>query len=165
MKIKKAIYPGSFDPLTFGHIDIVERALKIFDSLLILVAQNTQKQPMFTIDERIVFLKDHFRDNPKIQIDSLQGLLVTFMEKNHYKTCVRGLRVLSDFEYEFQMAMTNKQLYASFEVVFLLCDIKYANISSTHVKDIIRYNGNMGKYIPKSVLDVIKKKKESYYEF
>jgi len=165
MKTRKAIYPGSFDPLTFGHIDIAERALKIFDTLLILVAQNTQKQPMFTIDERIGFLKNHFKGHPQIEIASLHGLLVTYMEENHYKTCVRGLRVLSDFEYEFQMAMTNKQLFHSFEVIFLLCDMKYANISSTLVKDIIRFDGKMDKYIPKSVLDVIKKKKESCHEF
>lgn len=159
MNKKKAIYPGTFDPLTFGHLDLIERSLKVFDTLLILVAQNPQKVPFFSVTERVEIIKKQCKDDPRILVDSFDGLLVSYMKKHQFKTCVRGLRVLSDFEYEFQMAITNKQLYPSFDVFFLLCDIKYANISSTLVKEIIRYNGDAAKYVPKSVLDIIQQKK------
>lgn len=165
MNQKKAIYPGSFDPLTFGHLDLIKRSLEVFDRLTILVAQNPQKAPFLSVNERVEVIAKHFKDEPRIQVDSFEGLLVTYMKKHHYKTCVRGLRVLSDFEYEFQMAITNKQLYPSFDVFFLLCDIKYANISSTLVKEIIRYNGDVSMYVPKSVLEIIRQKKETSHEF
>jgi pantetheine-phosphate adenylyltransferase len=159
MNLKKAIYPGSFDPLTYGHLDLIQRSLEVFDNLLILVAQNPQKEPFLTVKERVNVIKKHFNGDPRVLVDSFDGLLVSYMKKHNYKTCVRGLRVLSDFEYEFQMAITNKQLYPAFDVFFLLCDIKYANISSTLVKEIIRYKGDVTKYVPKSVLDIIQQKK------
>jgi pantetheine-phosphate adenylyltransferase len=165
MNSKKAIYPGSFDPLTLGHLDMIERSLKVFDSLTILVAQNPQKQPLFSISERLEVIKNHFINDPRIHVEAFDGLLVSYMKKHHFQTCIRGLRVLSDFEYEFQMAITNKQLYPSFDVFFLLCDIKYTNLSSTLVKEIIRFNGDVSKYVPMSVIDLIKKKKETSHEF
>ena len=165
MNTKKAVYPGSFDPLTMGHLDMIERSLKVFDHLTILVAENPQKTPMFSISERVDVIKKEFKDEPRIQVDFFDGLLVTYMKKNNYKTCIRGLRVLSDFEYEFQMAITNKQLFPSFDIFFLLCDIKYANLSSTLVKEIIRFNGDVSKYVPKNVVEMIEKKKETFHEF
>lgn len=161
---KIAVYPGSFDPLTLGHLDLVQRATKVFDEIIILVAQNPQKVPLFSISERVEVIKKHFQKQTNITVDSFNGLLVSYMKKNGYRTCLRGLRVLSDFEYEFQMAITNKQLYPLFDVFFLLCDIKYANISSTLVKEIIRYRGDVKKYVPECVFELIQKK-ESSHEF
>jgi len=165
MNPKKAIYPGSFDPLTFGHLDMIERSLHVFDELTILVACNPIKKPMFTLQERVGIIKKHFQDDKRIHVESFDGLLVTYMKANSYQICIRGLRVLSDFEYEFQMAITNKQLYSSFDVFFLLCDIRFANLSSTLVKEIIRFNGDVSIYVPKSVLELIEKKKEISHEF
>ena len=165
MNIKKAIYPGSFDPLTFGHLDMIERSLHVFDQLTILVASNPQKNPMFSLQERVEALRYHFQSDPRIQVESFDGLLVDYMKANDFNICVRGLRVLSDFEYEFQMAITNKQLYPSFDVFFLLCDIKFANLSSTLVKEIIRFNGDVSLYVPTSVIKMIQQKKETSHEF
>jgi pantetheine-phosphate adenylyltransferase len=158
--LKIAVYPGSFDPLTFGHIDIVGRALKIFDRVIISVAKNVRKNYMFSLNDRIEFLKEYFKDNNYVTIDTFDGLLVTYLKKNRYKNVIRGLRVLSDFEYEFQMAITNKQLYKDFEVVFLMSDIKYANLSSSLVKEIIELNGDISNFVPQVVRDrIIKIKK------
>jgi pantetheine-phosphate adenylyltransferase len=165
MKTKRAIYPGSFDPLTFGHLDMIERSLKVFDDLTVLIAKNPQKTPMFSITERMDVIKKHFENDSRIRVESFDGLLVSYMKKHHFQTCIRGLRVLSDFEYEFQMAITNKQLYPSFDVFFLLCDIKFANVSSTLVKEIIRFHGDVTKYVPNSVIKLIEKKKETADEF
>lgn len=165
MKTKRALYPGSFDPLTFGHLDMIERSLQVFDDLTILIAKNPQKTPMFSLTERIDVIKKHFEGDSRIKVDSFDGLLVSYMKKHRFQTCIRGLRVLSDFEYEFQMAITNKQLYPSFDVFFLLCDIKFANLSSTLVKEIIRFHGDVTKYVPNSVIKLIEKKKETAHEF
>lgn len=162
MNPKKAIYPGSFDPLTLGHLDMIERSLKIFDQITVLVASNPQKNPMFTVTERVNALKHHFQGDLRIQVESFDGLLVEYMKANDFQICLRGLRVLSDFEYEFQMAITNKQLYPSFDVFFLLCDIKYANLSSTLVKEIIRFNGDVSNYVPSSVIAMIQLKKGDF---
>jgi pantetheine-phosphate adenylyltransferase len=158
--LKIAVYPGSFDPLTFGHIDIVGRALKIFDRVIIAVAKNVRKTYMFSLKERMEFLNEYFKDNTSVSIDTFDGLLVSYLKKNRYKNVIRGLRVLSDFEYEFQMAITNKQLYKDFEVVFLMSDIKYANLSSSLVKEIIGLNGNISNFVPQAVCDRVLKIKK-----
>ena len=112
---------------------------------------------MFSLNDRIEFLKEYFKDNNYVTIDTFDGLLVTYLKKNRYKNVIRGLRVLSDFEYEFQMAITNKQLYKDFEVVFLMSDIKYANLSSSLVKEIIELNGDISNFVPQVVRDRVLK--------
>lgn len=157
---KIAVYPGSFDPLTFGHIDVAERALKIFDKLVIAVAKNVRKNYMFTLEKRINFLNEYFKEKSNVFVDAFDGLLVSYLSKNSYKNVIRGLRVLSDFEYEFQMAITNKQLYKDFEVVFLMSDIKYANLSSSLVKEIIKLGGDIREFVPQVVYSEVLKMKE-----
>lgn len=158
--LKIAVYPGSFDPLTFGHIDVAERALKIFDRIVIAVAKNIRKNYMFAFRDRLHFLNEYFKGNPNVIIDTFEGLLVEYLRKNNYKNVIRGLRVLSDFEYEFEMAIANKQLYKDFEVVFLMSDIKYSNLSSSLVKEIIRLGGDVGGFVPDIVYSKVSKMKK-----
>ena len=155
-----AIYPGSFDPLTFGHIDIVERALTIFDKVIVSLAINTRKNHMFDQEQRLSFLKKYFKENSNVEVDSFDGLLIDYLKIKGYKNVIRGLRVLSDFEFEFQMAITNKLLYKNFEVIFLMSDIKWANLSSSIVKEIIELNGDTSIFVPKVVNDEIKSIRE-----
>lgn len=155
-----AVYPGSFDPLTFGHIDIVERALTIFDRVIVSLAINTRKNHMFNQEQRLGFIKNYFKDNSKVEVDSFDGLLIDYLKIKGYKNVIRGLRVLSDFEYEFQMAITNKLLYKNFEVIFLMSDIKWANLSSSIVKEIIELNGDTSIFVPKIINDEIKSIRE-----
>jgi pantetheine-phosphate adenylyltransferase len=153
---KIAVYPGSFDPLTFGHIDVANRALRIFDEIIVAVARNIRKNYMFSFEVRLYFLTEYFKNIPRIKIDSFDGLLVSYLKEHKYKNVIRGLRVLSDFEYEFQMAITNKQLYKDFEVVFLTSDLKYSNLSSSLVKEIIELGGDLSKFVPEVVLSKVK---------
>ena len=155
-----AVYPGSFDPLTFGHIDIVERALTIFDKIIVSLAINTRKNHMFNQEQRLGFIKNYFKDNINVEVDSFDGLLIDYLKLKGYKNVIRGLRVLSDFEYEFQMAITNKLLYKNFEVIFLMSDIKWANLSSSIVKEIIELNGDTSIFVPKIINDEIKSIRE-----
>lgn len=156
LKKKIAVYPGSFDPLTFGHIDIANRALGIFDELIIAVAKNVRKNYKFNLKDRVHFLNEYFKNNHSIKVDIFDGLLVSYLKEHKYKNVIRGLRVLSDFEYEFQMAITNKQLYKDFEVVFLTSDLKYSNLSSSLVKEILELGGDLSKFVPEIVLSRIK---------
>jgi pantetheine-phosphate adenylyltransferase len=149
--MKKALYPGSFDPITCGHIDIINRSLQLFDELIVAVTDNTQKDTTFSIEQRIRFIEEEYLDKPQLQVVPFNGLLVSFMKENNINTAIRGIRVFSDFEYEFQMALTNKQLYPDFEVIFLLSEISHTNLSSSLIKDIIRYHGDYDSFIPESV--------------
>ncbi len=149
--MKKAVYPGSFDPITCGHIDIINRSLKLFDHLIVAVTDNTSKQSTFSLENRVSFIRDEYKNQNELTVLPFQGLLVDFMKNHQINTAIRGIRVFSDFEYEFQMALTNKQLYPDFEVVFLLSEISHTNLSSSLIKDIIRYNGNYELFLPDSV--------------
>jgi pantetheine-phosphate adenylyltransferase len=150
-----AVYPGSFDPLTFGHIDIANRALKIFDKIVVTLAINTKKNHKFNLEQRLNFLNNYFKDYKNVIVDSFDGLLIDYLKEKNYNNVIRGLRVLSDFEYEFQMAITNKQLYEKYEVIFLMSDIKWANLSSSLVKELIELNGDISNFVPKNVNDEI----------
>jgi len=158
-----AIYPGSFDPITLGHVDVVERAVTVFDELLILVAENERKQYMFTLEERLRFVRETFKSVPQVHVDSFHGLLVEYMREKKIRVCVRGLRVLSDFEYEMRLAMTNKQLWSDYEVFYLMSDIKYANFSSSLVREILHYRGHINNFVPDTVVHYLKKKQEEDY--
>ncbi len=161
-KMNKAIYPGSFDPLTLGHIDIINRSLNLFDHLLIAVTDNSRKTPTFKLEDRIKFIKEEYNNHKGVEVLPFKGLLVDFMNNNGIKTVVRGIRVFSDFEYEFQMALTNKQLFSDIETVFLLSEITHTNLSSSLIKDIIRFKGNIDPFIPNSVKKFLMKHQKEF---
>ena len=147
-----AIYPGSFDPLTNGHIDIINRAAAIFKDLIIAVAFNSEKETLLTKNHRLEIIKESVSDINNVQIKSFNGLLVDYARKNNIFTIIRGLRTLSDFEYEFRMAIMNRSLDNSMETVFLMTDEKYSHISSSFVKEIYNLNGDVSPFIPKAAL-------------
>lgn len=145
------VYPGSFDPFTLGHKDIVERALKFCDTLYIAVSDNINKNHMFSQSERVEMIKEAFKDNSKIIVESFQGLLVDYMLAKKASFIIRGLRAVSDFEYEFQMAFANRNIESSIETIFMVPSSKYLFLSSTIVKDIARNKGDVSKLVPNSV--------------
>lgn len=149
------VYPGSFDPLTNGHLDIIERGAKLADRLVIGILKNSSKAPMFTLDERIAIMQAAISHLPNVEIISFDGLLVDFMKSQNAKTVIRGLRAVSDFEYELQMAQANRDLYPDMETMFLATKVEYSFISSTIVKEILRYGGNIRHLVPKASIEVI----------
>ena len=153
--MKIAIYPGSFDPITNGHIDIINRASELFDKLIIAVASNHQKNSLLSKDQRVAILKESLSDN-KVEIDSFEGLLVDYAANKNVSTIVRGLRTLSDFDYEFRMAIMNRNLSPSIETIFLMTDEKYSHISSSSIKEIYLLDGDISSFVPKEVLNKLK---------
>jgi pantetheine-phosphate adenylyltransferase len=149
------VYPGSFDPLTNGHLDIIERGAKLADRLVIGILKNSSKAPMFTLEERIAIMQAAISHLPNVEIISFDGLLVDFMKSQNAKTVIRGLRAVSDFEYELQMAQANRDLYPDMETMFLATKVEYSFISSTIVKEILRYGGNIRHLVPKASIEVI----------
>ncbi|HEY3251764.1 MAG TPA: pantetheine-phosphate adenylyltransferase [Ignavibacteria bacterium] len=158
MNKKTAIYPGTFDPLTFGHIDVLERAAKIFDKVIISVAESSSKKALFSIDERIELIKKAAVKLKNVEADFFNGLLVKYAEKKNAGVIIRGLRAISDFEYEFQMALTNRKISSKVETVFLMPNEKYSYISSTLVKEIAAYKGDISNFVPPSVAAKLKEK-------
>ena len=146
--MKTAIYPGSFDPVTYGHIDIIERAADIFDELIVAVLNNSAKQPLFSIDERVNILKEVLKGIPNIRILSYEGLLVDFAMECKANVIVRGLRAVTDFEYELQLAQTNSVLNEGVDTIFLTTSLKYAYLSSSTVKEVASYGGDIDKFVP-----------------
>lgn len=148
--MKKAIFPGSFDPITLGHFDIIERGVSLFDELVIAIGINSEKKYMFSLEKRIQFIKDCFKDNPKIKVVSYEGLTAEFCMKNKVDFILRGLRNPADFEFEKAIAHTNRDL-APVETVFLLTAASTSYISSSIVRDVIRHGGDYTKLVPKTV--------------
>ncbi|WP_166385201.1 pantetheine-phosphate adenylyltransferase [Polaribacter sp. 11A2H] len=148
--MKKAIFPGSFDPITLGHFDIIERGVKLFDELIIAIGINADKKYMFSLEERKKFIEDCFKDNPKIKVVTYEGLTVHFCQKNNVDFIFRGLRNPADFEFEKAIAHTNRDL-APIETVFLLTAASTSYISSSIVRDVIRNNGDYTKLVPEPV--------------
>ena len=172
MKIKKkitsrrrAVYPGSFDPVTNGHLDVIRRAAVLFDSVTIAVIANPSKKPFYTATERINFVKSAVAGekidklNPNITVASFRGLLVDYMKKTSSSVVIRGLRAVSDFEYEFQMALMNRKLNESVETVFLMTDARFAYLSSSLVREISSMGGDVSPFVPKCVLRKIRRSK------
>lgn len=156
--MKVFVYPGSFDPVTNGHIDIINRAVKICDKLIVAVLVNTNKNPTFTLEERVNLLKCALRERPKIEIESFSGLTVDYIRKKNASVMVRGLRAISDFENEFQMALINKELASDIETVFMMTNISYAFLSSSAVKELAQNNGKIDGLVPGCIKDMIIKK-------
>ena len=151
-----AVCPGSFDPVTLGHIDIIRRASKLFDKVIVLISVNyNKKSPSFSIEERVDLIKRCTTDVDNIDIDILDGLLADYVEKCNAVAIVKGLRAVSDFEYEFQMAMANKNLYSGAETIFLTTSSEYMFLSSSVVKQIAYFGGDISKFIPAEIVETV----------
>lgn len=151
----KALYPGSFDPVTYGHIDVIRRASSIFDSLTVAVLNNGAKKPLFSVDERVNMLKGVCRDIPDVRIDSFSGLTADYVAANGFDVIIRGLRAVTDFEYELQMAQTNRKLAPEADTVFLTTSLEFAYLSSTTVKEVAFFGGDISKFVPKEIEELI----------
>ena len=155
---KVAIYPGSFDPITYGHLDIVERALEIFDKVIVAIADNAEKRPLFSIEERLRMAKIIFRDTPNIIVDSFKGLLVGYVAKTNAKVILRGLRATSDFEYEFHMASMNRSLNTHLDTLFMMTSKDYFFVSSRTIKEVAKLGGGVEGLVPDLVVRRLKEK-------
>ncbi len=158
MKKRKAIYPGSFDPVTFGHLDLIERALNLFDELIVVVASNPSKKTLFTAEERVSFLKTALKHRPQVKVKSSEGLTVRLAVKEKAFTLIRGIRATSDFDYEFQMALTNRKLASKIDTMFLMPSESHFYLSSRLIKEVAQLGGDVTRYVPALVADRIKKK-------
>ena len=156
---KIAVYPGSFDPITNGHIDVIVRALHIFDGLIISVTKNPEKKPTFSIEKRLKMIKESTKHLPNVTVEAFDGLLVDFAKKKQAHAVIRGMRALSDFDYEFQMALTNRKLDPEFETIFLMTDAKYSYLSSSLVNQISSLGGEVTGMVPQVVEKYLKKSK------
>jgi len=155
---KVAIYPGSFDPITYGHIDIVERALEIFDRVIVAIARNAEKHSLFTVEERTKIVKHIFKDTPRVIVDSFKGLLVDYVDKTNAKVIVRGLRATSDFEYEFHMASMNRSLNTHLDTLFMMTNKDYFFVSSRTIKEVASLGGAVEGLVPDLVARELRRK-------
>ncbi|HEY6448703.1 MAG TPA: pantetheine-phosphate adenylyltransferase [Acidobacteriaceae bacterium] len=158
MHTVKAIYPGSFDPLTNGHLDLIARAAKIFDHLVVAILRNDAKNPLFSVEERVAMLSEGITEFDNVSVSTFDGLLVEFAREQRAHAVVRGIRAISDYEYEFQMAMMNRRLSPELETIFLMPDAKYSFVSSRLVKDVFRLGGSVDGLVPKFVVERLKDK-------
>jgi pantetheine-phosphate adenylyltransferase len=151
MSKKIAVFPGSFDPFTIGHESVIKRSLPLFDEIIIAIGTNTKKQAHFPLKTRIEMIREVFRDNPQVSVKSYSGLTVDFCKQNGARYLLRGLRTSADFEYERVIAQTNKAMFPELESVFLLTLPEHTHINSTIIRDVIRYGGDAGKFVPKAI--------------
>lgn len=157
---KKAVYPGTFDPVTNGHIDLIKRGMRLFDLLVVAVAANPQKPTLFTLDERIHFIKTATADLPSVRVEPFDTLLVDFLRQQHTHVVMRGVRAVSDFEYEFQMALMNRNLDAEMETVFLMPSEQYSYLSSRIIKEVAAYGGELKGLVPERVREGLRQRFE-----
>ena len=155
---KIAIYPGTFDPVTHGHVDLIKRGIKIFDKLIVAVAHNPNKNPLFTVSERVDMLKNITKDMNNVEVDDFGGLLVDYAHIKEASVVLRGIRAFSDFEYEFQMALTNRKLSPETETIFMMPNESFSYVSSKIIKQIAFMNGDISKFVPEVVQEYLKKK-------
>ena len=155
--MQAAIYPGTFDPLTLGHLDVIERAARIFDRLIVAVGVNASKQPLFSIEERLDMVQEIVKGMPNVEVDSFDGLLVEYCHKKKVYALIRGLRAFSDFEYEFQMALTNRKLAPDVETIFLMPKETHSYLSSSMVREIAEMHGNIEEFVPPVVQAALEK--------
>ncbi len=164
MKTKTAVYPGSFDPCTNGHLDVIKRASRLFDSLVVAVLTNSTKRPSFSVEERVEMLKTVTKDMDNVEVLSFSGLLADFMKSINSSIIIKGIRAVSDFEYEFQMALTNRTLNPELETLFLHTSQDYMFLSSSIVKEIAKYGGCLDGLVPGDLIPVIKSRFENNSE-
>jgi len=154
-----AVYPGTFDPITMGHLDIIQRALHLFDRVIVAVALNPSKAPTFTIEERLRMIRQCFPDqDPRVEVASVDGLLVDYAYRRGAKAIVRGMRAVSDFEFEFQLALMNRRLEREVETVFLMTAFRWIYISSSIIKEVARHGGDVGGLVPDHVCEGLREK-------
>ncbi|MBE5832548.1 MAG: pantetheine-phosphate adenylyltransferase [Butyrivibrio sp.] len=157
--MKTALYPGSFDPVTLGHLDIIQRASQMFDTVIVAVMCNSAKTPLFTLDERVKMIKESVKDLDNVIIESFDGLLINYCREKNIHIVIRGLRAITDFEYELQIAQTNKELsHNHVDTVFLTTNLKYSYLSSSVVKEIASYDGDITPCVPDFVADALYEK-------
>jgi pantetheine-phosphate adenylyltransferase len=153
-----AVYPGSFDPLTNGHVDIIMRGARLFDRIIVAILVNAEKAPLFSMDERVEIAREVFKDQSKVEVDTFGGLLVDYVERRHAQVIVRGLRAVSDFEFEFQMALMNQRLNAKIETVFMMPAEQYTYISSRLIKEVFKLGGRVEGLVPELVEQRLREK-------
>ncbi len=155
---KIGVYPGTFDPVTYGHIDIIKRSLKVFDKVIVAVAPNPQKAPLFDVNERVFMIQEATREFKNLQIEQFEGLLVEFVKRQGGTAVIRGLRAVSDFEYELQIALMNRKLDSEVETVFMMPSQEYTYLTSSIVKAVASYGGEVKDFVPEIVLKKLKEK-------
>ena len=148
---RKVVYPGSFDPVTYGHLDIIKRASSIFDEVIVAVAHNLDKQPFFSVEERVAMLEKSVKSIKNVTVDDFRGLAVDYVKKRGIRVIIRGLRMISDFEYEFQMALTNRKLDDSIETIFMMPSEEYSYVSSKLIKEASALGANLRDFVPSHV--------------
>lgn len=156
--MKKAIYPGSFDPVTFGHLDMIERAAKMVDELIVAVLINKAKNPLFSIEERVSMLEEVTKHIPNVRVQSFDGLLIDYAKSQNANIIVRGLRAVTDFEYELQMAQTNRIVGPEVDTMFLATSLEHAYLSSTIVREVASYGGDISRFVPEQLIELIYEK-------
>ena len=156
--MRTAVYPGSFDPVTYGHLDIIKRSIRVFDKLVIGILLNSEKNPLFSMEERVEFLMEATKDMENVEVKSFSGLLVDFARENNADITVRGLRAVTDFEYELQIAQINNKLDSNLDTMFFTTSTEYAYLSSTIVREIASYHGDVSELVPPYVEQKLKQK-------
>ncbi len=151
MSKRTAVYPGSFDPITLGHVDLVRRGLSLFDEIVVAVAINSAKHTLFTLDERVELIRRTFADDPRVRVTGFEGLLVDYLKDNGIGTLLRGLRAISDFDYEFQISQMNRALCPDMDTVFLMTGSQYFYLSSSVIKEVARFGGDVSSWVPAPV--------------
>jgi len=156
--LKVAVYPGTFDPITNGHLDIIKRAAPLFDKVIVTLALNSDKDPLFSVDERLEMIQCSVRDVPGVEVAQFSGLIVDFASKVGASVIIRGLRAVSDFEFEFQMALMNRKQNPNIDTVYLMPDARYTYLSSSIVKEVASHGGKIERFVPPNVLEMLKRK-------
>ena len=156
--MKTAVYPGTFDPVTYGHLDVILRASKLFDCVIVGVLHNSSKSPLFSVEERVNILEKATKDIPNVEVKPFEGLSVNFARENHAQVIIRGLRAVTDFEYELQMAQTNRVLAQDIDTVFMTTSLEYAYLSSTIMKEVASFGGDLSKFAPPEIIEAVKQK-------
>jgi pantetheine-phosphate adenylyltransferase len=159
--MRTVIYPGSFDPLTNGHLDVIQRATKLFDRVIVAAARNESKHPLFTLEERVKMVEHSVRDLPHVEADSFDGLLIEYVERRGAQAVIRGLRAVSDFEFEFQLALMNRKLNERIETIFMMPKDTYTFLSSRIVKEIANLGGDVSQFVPPHVRTALRGKLSS----
>ena len=159
--MKKAIYPGSFDPVTLGHLDIIRRSASLVDHLIVGVLNNSTKTPLFSVDERVNMLKEVTKDIPNVEILSFSGLLVDFAREHNVQAIIRGLRAVTDFEYELQWAQANRAVRPHLDTLFLVTNVEYSYLSSSAVRELARYHGDVSLFVPPYISQMLDEKLDS----
>lgn len=158
MKKRLAVYPGSFDPVTYGHLDIIQRGLEVFEELIIAVAANSEKSGLFSFNERMEMIREVVGDDPRVRIETFKGLLVDYVFSRGARVIIRGLRAVSDFEYEFQLAQTNRAIHPEVETVFMMTSVPYVYLSSSVVKTVAGLGGPVDSFVPPPIKAALERK-------